>query len=70
MLLCVWKHFWQSSPPNISSQYTIHIMHLFGHPEYIKMWIILLKMIYIFWTVLSFVKDRVLNFSRKFINLT
>jgi len=24
-------------------------MHLLGHPAFMKMWIILLKMIYIFW---------------------
>jgi len=48
MLLFVWKHFWQPSPPTVFFKYT-QSMHLLGHPAYMKMWIILMKMIFIFW---------------------
>ena len=40
-------YFRQPSPLTVSSQYT-HIMYPLGHPAYMKVLIILLKMIYIF----------------------
>jgi len=51
ILLFVWKKIIETLFTNCF--FLIHLytqsMHLLGHPAYMKMWIILLKMIYIFW---------------------
>jgi len=47
MLLFKWNFFWQPSKPTVSFQYT-HSMHLLGQPAYMKMWIILFKILFIY----------------------